>query len=306
LADEDRCLFATYDDLDVMAVEWNEKRALIQSLLRFWLSQWRRWQRLRPKIFLRFDLFAPDFLQFPDASKLEGHKVEIHWKYVQLYQLVFKAWANRNQASLNFLKETGLNMREDTRLGWTYSEPPPSEGSLQGVVHQMIGQFMGSSYTRGRTFEWIPNHLQDTNGEIVPRSILNLLALAAKDELENSRAKPPYLLSPSSIRKVIEEVSDHRVTELSEEYHWLEIIRPQFEGQEVPMPRQNFTRLLRKIDWQSVPKRNLPKSQNPSAIVDDLLNIGVLRLTNDRRIHVPDIYLYGFKMKRRGGVRRPR
>ncbi len=62
LTEQDRFLFATYDDLDVLTVEAAEKRALIQSLLRFWLSQWGRWRRLRPKIFLRFDLFAPDFL----------------------------------------------------------------------------------------------------------------------------------------------------------------------------------------------------------------------------------------------------
>ncbi len=305
LANEDRFLFATYDDLDVMAVEWPEKRALIQSLLRFWLSQWRRWRRLRPKIFLRFDLFAPDFLQFPDASKLEGNKVEIHWKYVQLYQMVFKAWANRNQDSLIFLKRAGLDMQEDKRLGWTYSGPPPSEEILRSVVHRMMGQFMGSGRTKGRTFEWLPKHLQDANGEIVPRSILNLLALAAKDELDHYRAKGDFLLSPLSIRQVIEEVSDHRVRELSEEYPWLEIIRPQLEGQEVPMPRQRFTDLLQKIDWQSPPPTDRPISQKPSDIVDQLLKIGVLRLTSDGRIHVPDIYLYGFKMKRRGGIRRP-
>ncbi len=44
-----RYLFATYDDLDVMAVDWNEKRALIQALLQFWLGQWRRWRRIRPE-----------------------------------------------------------------------------------------------------------------------------------------------------------------------------------------------------------------------------------------------------------------
>jgi hypothetical protein len=69
---------------------------------------------------------------------------------------------------------------------------------------------------------------------------------------------------------------------------------------------QKFTDLLQNIDWQSQPATDRPISQKPSDIVDQLLKIGVLRLTHDGRIHVPDIYLYGFKMKRRGGIRRPR
>ena len=165
---------------------------------------------------------------------------------------------------------------------------------------------MGSGATKGRTFDWIPNHLQDTNGEIVPRSILNLWALAAKDELDNNRAKDGFLLSPLSIRQVIEEVSDRRVIELSEEYPWLKIIVPQLAGEEVPMFPEKFRGLLQKIDWQSQPPTERPISQKPSDIIDQLLKIGVLRLIPDGRIHVPDIYLYGFKMKRRGGIRRPR
>lgn len=307
LSNEKRFLFVTYDDLDVMAVEWNEKRALVQSLLRFWLGQWRRWRRIRPKIFLRSDLFSEEFLKFPDASKLEANKTELHWKYTQLYQLSFKSWANRNSPSLNFLQNAGLNMFNHPILGWTYySESLPSEDVLRGVVHRMMGQYMGSGPTKGRTFEWVPNHLQDANGEIVPRSMLNLLALAAKDEVANKRIKDTnLLLSPLSIRGVLEEVSAHRVTELAEEYPWLDVIKSRFQGKQVPMGRLDFINLLEGINWSLQEPNNHPVSQEPSKIVDNLLKIGVLRLTSDQRIHVPDIYLYGFRMKRKGGTRRP-
>lgn len=306
LASQNRFLFVTYDDLDVMAVEWREKRALIQSLLRFWSSQWRRWRGLRPKIFLRLDLFTPEFLQFPDALKLGGHKMELHWRSLDLYQLAFKAWANSNAASLDYLSQAGLSMVEDELLGWTYSEPRPSESALRAVVHQMMGQFMGGGLTKGRTFEWIPNHLRDTNRKIVPRSYLNLLAQAAKDELENARAKDNFLLSPLSIVRSIEAVSEYRIRELGEEYPWLEILSPIFNDLDIPITRKKLTNLLRGIEWQNEEPSRGPSRQSPSEIVDDLLKIGILRLTSDRRIHVPDLYLYGFKMKRRGGIRRPR
>lgn len=324
LIERDHFVFATYDDLDVITVEAGEKRKLIQSLLRFWLIQWGRWQRIRPKIFLRFDLFDEEFLRFPDASKLQGNKTEIHWQYLQLYQLAFKVWANRNIESLKFLQNTeqktiqqikteqrqlsyleydGLKYQDP--LGWTYSGTGPSIEILQATIHRIMGEFMGKGPKKGRTFEWIPNHLQDANGEIVPRSMLNLFSLAAKDELSNSRAKENFLLSPLSIAEAIQRVSDYRIDELHEEYPWLkELIRP-LEGQQVPMKRQSVEELLEAVDWQildSIPSER----RNPSAIVDHLLKIGILRLTSDYRIHVPDIYLYGFGLKRKGGIRQPK
>jgi len=305
-------IFATYDNLDVMAVESNEKRSLIQALLRFWLSQWGRWRRIRPKIFLRFDLFAPEFLQFPDASKLNGNKIELRWTSHQLYDLVFKAWANQNEASINFLrqidikplKNTIFNWIKDDKLGWICENS--SEDNLKATIHAIMGQFMGQGAAKGRTFDWIPKHLQDANGEAVPRSMLNLFALAAQDELDHSRAKDDFLLSHQSIRTAIEEVSQQRITELTEEYSWLEQLRPPLAEKEVPMLREEFEKLLETIDWQSIETIKRPPKQKSSDIVDNLLKIGILRLTSDKRIHVPDIYLYGFKMKRRGGISRPK
>lgn len=302
LTDQNRFLFATYDDLDVLTVEWDEKRALIQSLLQFWLGQWRRWRRIRPKIFLRLDLYSPDFLKFPDASKLEGNKIVLQWKPNQLYQMVFKIWSNQNKESRAYLTGEGkLNLKNDALLGWTFSREPALE-ELKTVIHKIIGQFMGKGAKRGRSFDWIPNHLQDTNGEIFPRSILNLFALAARDEIENRRAKENLLLAPDSFGRAIEQVSQHRINELTEEYPWLESMRPSLEGQRVPMTRDAFSRLLDKIKWSV----NRPPSAKPDQLIDHLIKIGIIRVTNDKRIHFPDIYLYGFGLKRTGGIRRPR
>ncbi len=65
-------LFCTYDDLDVTAVEWEEKRALIQALLQFWLGQWRRWQRIRPKIFCASIFSMPTFSSLPMRRSLRA------------------------------------------------------------------------------------------------------------------------------------------------------------------------------------------------------------------------------------------
>ena len=296
-------LFVTYDDLDVTAVEWNEKRALIQALLQFWLGQWRRWRRIRPKIFLRLDLFHPDFLQFADASKLDGNKVTLRWTAHQLYALTFKAWANQNDPARAFI-ENALNSSfiQNQFLGWTFPGMPSAD-ALRRVVHRMLGEFMGKDRKKGASFDWPPNHLQDALGEIFPRLMLNLFSLAATDERDFSRAPEDLLLAPESVSAGIALVSERRLQELLEEFPWLESVKPKLFGQRVPMVRSEMAALLSTInEWGTT----RPLNPEPEAVIEHLLRIGVFRIMPDRRIHVPDIYLYGFGLKRSGGIRRPK
>lgn len=303
LVNANRFLIVTYDDLDVMAVEWKEKRALLQALFQFWLGRWRRWRRIRPKIFLRRDLFSPEFLQFPDASKLEGHKYELRWTPNLLYQLVFKLWANQNDASRAFLTESGLSFIENEHLGWYYSdEKSVTEEVLREVVHRLVGKYMGRGPKKGRSFEWIPNHLQDARGEIVPRSMIALFSEAAKYALERQEETSETLMSPSSFAASIVKASEQRITELLEEYPWLETVRKALQGQHVPMLREQLATLLKQIDWNEAPFA--PPSTSADDLIEYMMKIGVLYLTYDKRVHVPDIYLYGFGLKRKGGIRR--
>jgi len=299
LTEQNRYLFVTYDDLDVMAVEWDEKKGLIKALLEFWLNQSRRWRRIRPKIFLRADLFASEFLQFPDASKLAGNKMELRWTAPQLYQLVFKIWANHGAESLAYLQRAGLSFVEHPVWGQTYPSPP-QEDSLRRVIVEMVGEFMGAGPNKGRAFEWIPNHLQDANGDIFPRSILNLFSLAAGDELENQRAKPEKLLSPKSLAFAIEKVSERRIAELQEEYPWLTDLSSVLRNKLVPVDEKTMAEWLESIAWSANPPVPGAKAQ-----IELFLKLGIFRRTQDRRLHVPDIYLFGFELKRKGGIPRP-
>jgi hypothetical protein len=70
------------------------------------------------------------------------------------------------------------------------------------------------------------------------------------------------------------------------------------------MPRETLVELLGQVNWSETERP--PLHQNPELLVEDLLKVGILRPTADHRIHVPDIYLYGFGLKRKGGIRRPR
>ncbi len=222
---------------------------------------------------------------------------------MQLYQLVFKLWANQNESSLAFLQnEGGLEFERNRLLGWTFGAPWPTEDELRPAVWAVMGKFMGGGSKKGRTFEWIPNHLQDANGEIVPRSIINLFALSAEDEIANRRASGT-LLSSISFGAAIEQVSERRIKELEEEYPWLAAVRPVLQGQQVPMVLDRLVELMEQVDWERVDRP--PESQEPIKVINTMLDIGILRGTRDGRVHVPDIYLYGFGLKRKGGIRRP-
>jgi hypothetical protein len=67
------------------------------------------------------------------------------------------------------------------------------------------------------------------------------------------------------------------------------------------MHERDFLRILDRVVWKGAG----PAVTTPG-LVDKLVELGIVRHTRDGRIHVPDIYLFGFGLKRRGGVRRPR
>jgi hypothetical protein len=48
------------------------------------------------------------------------------------------------------------------------------------------------------------------------------------------------------------------------------------------------------------------RRNNPSALVDDLVELAVLYRTRDGRLNMPDIFRVGFGIRRKGGVRPPR
>lgn len=314
LAHTKRYLFITYDDLDHLALDWEQGGKLLQSLFQFWLEQWRVLRYIRPKIFLRQDLWAPEFLNFPDASKFNPHRTVLKWTPRLLYQLVFKAWANvadpLGQAAREFLKRCGIRLTLSESLGWMYTGYPthPDEEKLQAVMHALVGQYMGSGPTKGRSYNWPPNHLQDAKGDLYPRSILLLFSEAAKDEINYRRQDDGAgsLLTPTSFRQAMEEVSRQRLLELEEEYPWIKQLKPHLQEKLVPMPQREMEELLREVSWEGATSRETPPHTAPRQLIEDMLSIGILRRTDDGRLHVPDIYLYGFDLKRKGGIRKPR
>jgi hypothetical protein len=301
LVQQRRFLFASYDDLDVMAEEWAEKRALLQALFRLWVGEFRNFARIRPKIMLPRILYSADVLQSSDALKWDTCKVDIRWTSEDVYHLVVKRWANQNEASRRFIAVTGgISFVDDPIWGHTFAgDNRPERDTIKRIVHAIIGDFMGRGDLSGRPFEWIPDHLRDAKDEVVPQSMLNLFAIAARDELAHARAASGVLLSPQSIREAMSVVSERRIQEWTETYPWIHSVQDRLRGENVPLNRKELTGLLAELprDLKSGIHRVNPTTDE---LVDDLLDFGILRQTPNESIHVPDLYLQGLGMTRTG------
>ena len=305
LQQSDRWLFVIYDELDRLLPNYSQLSAPIRELLALWLDRWRRWERIRPKIFLRKDLFREEFLAFPDASKLRGHKVEITWQTASLYRLLVKRMANAGDKIYNYFRRyiSAMTFRTTDALGLL---PDNKEAGFQALMETMIGPYMGANPQKGITYRWIPNHLQDSSGQIAPRSFLKLFALAAgtrRDKVD--QLSGAALLRPTDLQGALMDTSTDRIRELQEEYPWIEALKSSLKNLEVPVPRVQFLSALNRTRWGPEAERMLP-DKSPASVFNYLTDIGVVELRTDGRVNVPEIYLYGFKLKRRGGISRPK
>lgn len=149
------------------------------------------------------------------------------------------------------------------------------------------------------SFNWIKNHLADTNEEIVPRSILKLFAAAARKESEQLELiQSNVLIKPKSFQSVMREVSEDRVVDLIEEYSEYASI---LLGLKDYLP--NFP--ANEDDLKIALKKLGVEEGKEKTIIDDFVEIGVMKSYQRRksdpiRYHIPDIFLIGLGLTRRG------
>ncbi|NEP79379.1 MAG: hypothetical protein F6K39_15125 [Okeania sp. SIO3B3] len=299
----DRWLFITYDELDRIVPFYLELATPIRELLAFWLDRWRRWERIRPKIFLRTDLFREEFLGFPDASKLRGHQISLEWETSWLYQVFVKRLANSGEEMNDYLQIVpNLISKKDERLGIL---PTSDESSFELLMEKIVGEYMGNNPRKGKTYNWVPNHLQDARGRIAPRSFLKLFSLAAKRRLkkfEETNLPENRLLVPSDLQGALMDTSQDRIKELTdEEYPWLKALKIGLKNLNLLTEEEKFLKILENTEWHQE-----PPSRKPQEILKYLEQLGIVEIRLDRRINMPDIYRYGFEVKRKGGIKRPK
>ncbi len=301
---EDRWIFVNYDELDTLGgADWELMTTLIRGLLTFWADYTRRWRRLRAKIFLRSDLFANTHISTANFAKLANNRLELTWSDRDLYAMLIKRIANSSDAWRAYCQDAGIIFERDEQLGWI-----PRLRNVEDArpfVERVAGAYMGKTIKKGRTFTWILDHLRDGNGQITPRTLVSLWGYAAAQELDAAQADERRLLHPSSLRRALDQVSDDYVRMLqSRDMPWLRGVAQRLSGREVPLTRDEWIAIFER-DWQEWRNSNQrPPCQTPSEFVNLLIELGVCRLRPDDRIDVPDLFLHGLAIKRRGGVQR--
>jgi hypothetical protein len=133
-----------------------------------------------------------------------------------------------------------------------------------------------------------------------------MIALAA-DVQKNSLRKVqlPRLVDHISLRRALDRVSEEHVSHSESEWPWLDRLRESVKGQQVPLERESLEEILQKkiYDGKGDLLDVLP-TDNAEDLVDYLVEVGIFRERTGKKIDVPDLFLSGLGLKRKGGVRK--
>lgn len=302
-------LVVVFDALDRLGSDWASKRLLVRSLVQRALAA-RSYRSIRLKLFMRRDQFEdPLLFQFPDGSKISNQRVELRWSPTELYTLLFSTLARDPLAGCALEK-----IKADLSLE-SYVDTSERHRLL---VEAIAGEFMGTNHKRGRVFTWLPLHLSDARGETSPRTFLTAWREAALHEPPPER----LALDHRGIQWGVSKASGDRVSELREDYPWIERALAPLRGEHVPMDAKALVGLWRRKKTASeilrlagsenyLPPVNLSAAASAGddlddALISDLAAIGIVEVRPNEKINVPDIFRLAAGIKRRGGVATPR
>jgi hypothetical protein len=295
----------TYDRLDRIGSSSGTRQQMTASLLAMWLSLADRYRRIRPKIFVREDLFQASLAKFPDASKLDARSVSLEWRVEDLYRVLIKHMANTSDRLKEWIESSsrGIPLTASGALGWMPPRMLPETGpeSQKHFVDHLAGEMMGSGPKKGQTYRWIPNRLQDAHARAVPRSFLGLVRNAATFAVNRGpSAQYLRLLTPMELAGALDNTSTLRAKEIEEEFPVVARLE-NLRGKTVLLARKAAVDALSRQ-----PAKDDEHGADGELVLHTLIDLGVMSERSDGKIDVPDIYRYGFGILRKGGVKRPR
>lgn len=311
-------LIVLFDTLDHLHPDRRKAEELLSAPFEAALELRLTTGTLRAKISVRPDMYDSTPRNFTDASKLDANSAELERSSENLYGLLFHQLGNHTGAEAEkFRAATGTWHSEDGR----YIAPVElltGRTRQEEVFTAIAGPFMGPDRRRGRTYTWVPNHLQDGLGRVSPRTWLYTLYKAAELTCERHAAHP-YPLHYGMIKESLLSASGVRVDELREDIGWAALAVGQLRGAQVPM-EPSTVRFVRERKALQTEMRGMlerkskgsgPRDpEDPYALLDDLEKLGAVtrrpKGDPDGAVDLPDIHRLAFDISRRGGVaRRP-
>ncbi len=284
-----------YDALDRIVAAKN-RGEFVSALIDMWYKNEAAMQNIRSKIFLRKDIYDRE-VNVSDKVKLKNYSVTIAWDYDQLFAMIWKRAISISDTVRSLYEKIALKQINEVQgLGYI---PAEDEEDNKRMLSAIIGLKMGSG-NKASTYNWFKNRLSDTQGIIVPRSMIDIFAKAAnketKPQKEGNQATGKSIIRPRCFEDVLPEVSEKRVIDLKEEFQEYARFFDSLKDtvQRSPVDEKTLLEALERCDFLT-----------PREEVLNLINIGVLRRyqrkTSDPiRYHFPDIYLRGLGLQRSG------
>lgn len=310
-----------FDALDRTSLDWRRMDDIVRDLLRVVLAL-EATGNLHGKVFLRDDQYGRTVQDFPDASKLNGTRVELTWAIHDLHGLLWQSLINLPGTDGEVIRkvyETSIGtppVREDAR--WTLSPEARRDSPVQrGLFESVAGPWMGRDRRRGVPYIWSVSHLADGQGRTSPRSFLAAIRSAAEDS-EDRHLDHIYPLHFESIKRGVQKASAARVKEMTEDFPWVDLVMEPLRGLTVPCSFADvFARwearapspgtlvessaMLAGDQDRRLPPRNVEDGWQ--GVRKDLERLGVIETRRDGRMDMPDLYRVGFGLGRKGGVR---
>jgi hypothetical protein len=232
---------------------------------------------------------------------VNNNSAEITWEYDQLLNVIWKRALHTRYELPNIYKKYFENghIQNSNTLG---KIPELNEESNRKLLSELLGEYMGSN-NKAFPYNWVIYHASDAHKRIQPRSILNLFSKSASQQLEENDVfteTPP--LRPKYMELVMSDVSTNRVTDIKEEYPTLKFVFDNISTliQQFPVEEGKLNEVLKAL----IEKGNLTLTSDE--IKTKLIDIGVLyeykstRKGTEKKYHIPDLYLLGMGLRRKG------
>ncbi len=299
-------IYLVYDYLDRMVGgDLSIRSQYVSGLIEFWQSriQDQKNKRLLAKVFLREDIYNQE-VDVEDKSKIrEGVSLyKIRWDGENTYRLFFKV---AYECLRPYLEKNFPDIVQRVEQSSVGIIPPQEKKYIRPIIESLIGEYMGATPKKGYTFNWISKHLLDSQSQVAPRWIIALFAEAAKLALDDNSSKP--IIPQKMIREALQsKVSQIAVDDFKLEYKQeLRTKKGTFLPDSFKSRFKTFPQSQEKM-LTFIESRADTKNTTPDHILSRMEEIGLLekreptKRYSEVRYQIPDIYLYGLGLSRRG------
>ncbi|MFC5958387.1 hypothetical protein ACFP51_29265 [Streptomyces pratens] len=310
--DRGETLVLLFDALDHLHGERGQADRLLSELFRLALELRLTTGTLRAKIFVRPDMYENAPKMFADASKLGANATDLEWSRENLYGLLFHQLGNHPTPEAEKFRAATGNWTDEDGRHVAPVDVVADRRRQEEVFITLAGPFMGTDRRKGHTYTWVPNHLQDGRGRVSPRTWLKALCKAAVLTGER-HAGHPAPLHYEAIRQSLSFAAHNRVEELQDDIGWAALAVEQLENSQVPLQPSALYYAWHQGSLAAKVKEHLedPRSgsgpralDNPAAVLEELIELGVMTRRSGEAIDIPDIYRLAFDISRKGGVPR--